>query len=29
VLDSSHYRVNNNLILSGGGLYIYYVVEDS
>jgi hypothetical protein len=22
VIDSSHYRVNNNLILSGSGLYV-------
>jgi hypothetical protein len=28
VIDSSHYRVNNYQILSGGGLYTYYVVED-
>ena len=28
MIDSSHYRVNNNLILSEGGLYTYYVVED-
>ena len=29
VIDSSHSRVNINIILSGGVLYTYYVVEDS
>jgi len=29
VINSSHYRVNNKLIISGGGLYTHYVVEDS
>ena len=29
MINSSHYPVNNKLIISGGGLYIHCVVEDS